>query len=686
MKQFSVVLLALAALAGSAALTPSINDERAALELTYDEDVLENLPPDMAFTQVAMGSFRGLAVDVLWVRAARMLRRGEYFEVLQLTEWITQLQVHFPQVWKYHAWNLTYNLSLTSSTPQESWAWVQAGLATLRDRGLPNNPESMELYHDLAWMFRHKIGGFSDSNHWHYKQELATEWHDILGSPSPASSADAVSAFQPIALAYERWVNTRELSSELRRAIEQARVKEEWLSGLEDLSWLSLRRFRARFDKWREVQRRNGEDLTSLQSVEEALVKQLSSLSKGAHSRFFSDWPQARSHIDALRRIGKELDSEFLRDSMRITDELDTEETSETSIQSEDEFLSWSKEAAQAGVLNPIVQYTQARVLVDEYHMDPTWMYELMLGEWLTHGRRLYADSAPGKAAIPIDWRHPSAHSLYWASLGVRKGRAIHGAIDPDVLSNDDQVLASLRSLARNGRILFDRKTGYYQMAIEARIIMKYDSAITMRRNQSPDGAPSLEQNEGYELFMAWAVRALYFHGDRNQAQSYYEKLRREFGKGQGRYSLALDDFVVAELLGMEGLSDRGLPLEDARTLINGLFFQAFLEGFAGGRREVSNRFVTSARRIHQSYRRKLRSENNERLNLPDFEVMFRDEFVRFLIMDSNSSGVAFSTKSRGWRGAPTVLKKSVWERVRKDLENACEKMGLDFGSQFPAP
>ena len=45
-----------------------INSQRQEMKLIINAP-LENAPPSLAFATVAMGAFRGLVVDVLWMRA-----------------------------------------------------------------------------------------------------------------------------------------------------------------------------------------------------------------------------------------------------------------------------------------------------------------------------------------------------------------------------------------------------------------------------------------------------------------------------------------------------------------------------------------------------------------------------------------------------------------------------------------
>ena len=72
---------------------------------------LENAPPMLAFSTVALGGFRGIIANLLWMRANRLQVDGKYFELVQLSDWITKLQPNFTHVWKHLAWNMSYNIS-----------------------------------------------------------------------------------------------------------------------------------------------------------------------------------------------------------------------------------------------------------------------------------------------------------------------------------------------------------------------------------------------------------------------------------------------------------------------------------------------------------------------------------------------------------------------------------------------
>jgi len=138
------------------------------------------VPPFLNFLTVGMGGFRGIAAEVLWSRADRLQEEGRYFELVQLSEWITWLDPHATEAWTYNAWNMAYNISAMMRRPADRLRWVSHGITLLRDRGLPANPNSAKLYRDLALFYQHKIGAADDTAHLTYKLSLAAEMAPLL--------------------------------------------------------------------------------------------------------------------------------------------------------------------------------------------------------------------------------------------------------------------------------------------------------------------------------------------------------------------------------------------------------------------------------------------------------------------------------------------------------------------------
>ncbi len=157
-----------------------LNAERAELGLTRLTP-LENAPPVLAFTSVALGGFRGLIANALWMRANDLQNEDKYFEMVQLADWITKLEPHFVSVWTVQAWNMAYNISVKFKDPQDRWLWVSRGVNLLRDEAIPINPHEVLIYRELAWLFQNKIGQNLDDAQQLYKLRLAQQMQPVLG-------------------------------------------------------------------------------------------------------------------------------------------------------------------------------------------------------------------------------------------------------------------------------------------------------------------------------------------------------------------------------------------------------------------------------------------------------------------------------------------------------------------------
>jgi hypothetical protein len=179
-----LLLLAVLLVLVSATCQRVMNRQRADLGLTRLTP-LENAPPMLAFTTVALGGFRGLIANALWIRANDLQQEDKFFEQVQLSSWITKLEPHFTQVWLVQGWNMAYNISVKLPDPYDRWRWVQRGIELLRDEGLKYNPKEALIYRELAWFYQHKIGQNLDDAHLIYKFELAHEMQNVLGGGRP---------------------------------------------------------------------------------------------------------------------------------------------------------------------------------------------------------------------------------------------------------------------------------------------------------------------------------------------------------------------------------------------------------------------------------------------------------------------------------------------------------------------
>ena len=171
-------------LTGAGFIQNLLNVQRTELGLT-SVTPLENAPPILALTTQALGSFRGLIANALWIRANDLQLEDKFFEQVQLADWITKLEPRLVQVWVVQAWNMAYNISVKLNTPEDRWRWVQRGIELLRDEGLKYNPNESLIYRELAWFFQHKMGAELDEFHNYYKAAWADAMTQVLGGGRP---------------------------------------------------------------------------------------------------------------------------------------------------------------------------------------------------------------------------------------------------------------------------------------------------------------------------------------------------------------------------------------------------------------------------------------------------------------------------------------------------------------------
>lgn len=256
---------------------------------------------------IAMGAFRGLFVNYLWIRANQLKEDGKFYEAIQLSDAITKLQPRFPRVWAFHAWNMAYNISVATQTPEERWQWVNAGIALLRDRGIPANPNDMLLHKELSWIFLHKIQGYTDDSNGYYKRRLAIEWTVVLGDPPQKTFINTTR--EKVIEQYATWLSE---VADAPDTLDAAIAKEPKVQGLVD-------------------------ELT----------------------RVFTDFkPDQRllrpfQIYSAITKSGR---NDLLRSAMGDR---------------EREFFSLAEKPEYAAAWRTLLAHTRKRLLIDHYHMDP---------------------------------------------------------------------------------------------------------------------------------------------------------------------------------------------------------------------------------------------------------------------------------------------------------------------------
>lgn len=123
-----------------------INKERKA-------EGLEQSPKDLLEVAgtLATGGFRGVFVDVLWIRAENLRMKKEWYELLSLYELISKLQPNFVQVWIFNSWNMAWNIANDWPGINDKWRWVKKGI-DFAWQGVEKNPRSADMWFWVAWI------------------------------------------------------------------------------------------------------------------------------------------------------------------------------------------------------------------------------------------------------------------------------------------------------------------------------------------------------------------------------------------------------------------------------------------------------------------------------------------------------------------------------------------------------
>lgn len=674
------------------AMMPRINDLRLEGQLVVSDELAKNLPPELVFTQVALGSFRGLAVDLLWSRTGELKDQGKFYEAMQLAEWITKLQPRFPMVWAFQAWNMAYNIAVATTSANERWTWVNAGVKLLRDQGIPANPNHVLLYKELAWLYLHKIGQYSDELHWEYKRRLAAQWQQILGAPPEGGPEAIVAAFLPIAEAYDAYVNETELGRKLRAELDRLILAgRPYSKRLDELRIYMLEPFSVRLTTL--MSHLPAEESQGLAALRKLVDAQLAQRKRTPMERLTAAHPEAIPAIDQLKSWGFSLDGELLgkiaalesRRSRDIT--LLGLKAGEIAAESDRKLNDWLADSKSEAVRNLLLAFTRAKVIRDQQRMDPLWMAELMEGKWIT-------PKGGTPAPLPLDWRHPGSHALYWSSMGVRRSKGISKIDEIEVLNTDRHMLHALQQLAYNGKILFDPVSRYFRVLPNPDYIQPYETAMfgskdRLSTRQRQETAAPATFDDAHENFLVWAVQLAYFYGSETQADALYQRLRDLYlRRGESRsvrYVRPLRDFVVGEMI----LNDSVTNPDDIKAFVTGLIHQAIETGLATGQGEIANRYLSVARVYHATNQVKqdpaARFAPEGRTLLPPFEQMLGDVFVRYLTQPADDLQ-AVLRKARAWAAAPNALKLRVYDLAGATLNRQAAALRFNGSAAFPPP
>lgn len=638
--QAGLFLLAGGLLAASIAARHDADQARrdAGLQTEQTEASLKQNPYLQSVT-MAPGGLRTMAVNYLWIRAQQAHQEGRHYDAYQLADAICQLQPYFPGVWVFQSWNMAWNISVTKHTREERWNWIYNGVELLRDRGITMNPHSLQIYAQISWIFFSKMGGQIDDMHWTYKQRWAGEMQRLLGAPPLDDGKD------------------RTLSERTQMMIDAFRPIAE-----------------APLDKTPIRQGAKGEWIQRDQL--EILLAD----------------PDVLAYADALAANGVLIDRSLLdaynRWSMeeavtayRVTAPNPQTEPQEALFSLLNDPREQSKRPREL-----LLAFVRAQLLWNQYRMDPDYMLMLM-EKGVEHNGTTYA--------IPLDWRHVMAHSLYWAHLG--RDRA--GKKDPNSIdwkNNNRNLLNSLKSLTFYGMIaLQERPTDpdyplYLEMA-DLRYIEPTHQQHLALAEEDLQHYPEEKRESMFEIhtydtghvnFMMDSIMMLVADGREDEAQKYYEWLREKYMRHGENWKIPLvKDFVIANMQ------------EDIRLRYNvalaGIQFSLKRAILVRAIQKNPDRFKELFQYAEKMYRI-YQANAVERLKLRQSFPMMAGQVLSRLIAQPGVFALNLSTAERIelYQSFSDVPKMQVvaYHYAEPVMRRLAQKAGLEFSQAFPKP
>ena len=602
-----------------------INQQRQDYRLTYNSEKNAAVPKHIMWGQVALGSFRGIFVDFLWYRAFQMKQAGQHREAQQLSKWICLLQPRFDKVWSYRAWDMAYNISVTTHTQEERWNWVNKGIRLLRNEGVRYNPDSVLIKKELSWIFFHKIGAMSDDVHWYYRRRLAHEWQQILGTPEGETTERAIARMQAVALAPD--------------SVQQLREKEHMDKLLEQLAAV-------------------GYTVSDVSPTEnEKLLQAIGSILMYLFS-------EDRPYMDFTPPWADHLDSQVLtlmRDEQMIKG------------------------------LDALVSFLRKKVLQDTYNMDPHYMWRMMAP------RRDEETGDPqavdGFGFGPMDWRHPAAHSAYWAAQGIESAKKSRNKRDIDQLNTDRQIIHSMQSLTRTGRITYDPVSEYIDMMPDPRFIEAYKRAMEYgtERIKLGEYGEKVQSNydSGFENFLLQAIRWSYLYGEETAAWRYFQEWREKFidkPHNKTKVNMTLHQLIEHEMRETKDM------FVNEQQFIESLVRRAFLYGLSKGDRQIFGKFMRLARLEYDQYqqsKRKTKIADQDRMRLSPWRDLVAGVYLQVM----KDPKLHLLTRMRLWRRTMAfspngVLQQRTYDQIHPTIVMQTEGRDppMDAAKLLPEP
>lgn len=630
--QLGAFLSLLLCLTCSVGLTITLAGLQGREKLVQTDRAEEGASPEVA-AGIAMGAFRGIFVNFLWVRANDMKEAGKFFEAIELARAITRLQPRFPRVWVFHAWNMAYNISVMTSTSEERWNWVNQGIRILRNEALVENPNDMLLHKELGWMFLHKIGGYTDDANAYYKRRLAMEWTVILGPPPLVTVED-------------------------RDRDHRIKVMSDWLGIIAQAP--------ATLDEAR-----------SRQPAVADLVTRIEKLGYKLDFDLLGRYEMVKASKGSIMRP-------------EYTARLLASRKSPDVLAPMEQMLSMVEDPAIEQAWAVLIPFLRRQLLADEYHMEPQRMIELTQRygpiDWRHHAAHALYWSTRG-----IDrgfFRITQDNRRDFDTLNT--DRISVQSIQDLFRSSEIYFDFFAMSLGRGTYAMFQGLPNGHFVESYGQIVEKEARARSWADQTDARGITSL--SGGYENFLKDAICFFYRRNDIKLANYWYTKLRTYENLNLGNemraeeLSVPLAEFVEREL------NDRATSPNVAVSQIAGALIGSYTSGLLAGDQDLFYSQFEYAKRFHKYFfteQRKAVIVNKQYVRMDQLEPDFRLAAGTIFVQWIQTLGIDDARAVFG--RAPEDLRRFAFDMLREVYQtrlDASAQAGLSdpFAKIFPEP
>jgi hypothetical protein len=571
---------------------------------------------------------RAFVVNYLWIRMDRLKDEGRFYDAMQQAELIGRLQKHFPGVWSFLSWNMAWNISAATRTPEERWRWVYNGVRLLRDQGIPLNPNSIALYKDLGWIYLFKIGGYLDDMHWVYKRQWACRMQDLLGAPPEGTTAQVIAAFRPVA--------------------DEALLDKDPL--------------------------RQGTSVIQADKLAELLRD-----------------PAVAAYAKLLADAGLKIDQTFLGaynqytmdEAVRVVRVLPPHPQTPEAIAKSTAI----NDPAHAAARKRVLAFLRAQILWNVYRMDPAWMLTVMekygpmdwrLPQpvaiyWLALGQKLCPDTTLADVDALNNQRNIfiSLKDLAW------RGRLTMEDMRPRGTGEDNMGMEPVR-----GDSLMDLPEVRIRQFPDLRFVQSshnaYMEAIGAMGFGGRRRLMASPLATGHINFLIGAVEMLYADRRVEEAQKLLDWVRVNYDRTGPEWAPKnVGDFVLNEL------RQDAQPTRDLAESQVGMSMEAAFVALSRGDQASCQAGMEYSRRAFDAYQK----GRGERMKLPGFDSYLTSNAIR-MVVNPRWVGYNLSLPDRAYlyQQLPAPVQQLILDKAGRQLKAECDAEGLDFKKAFPPP